>query len=459
MYCMKIGVICDDFTGTASSGVLVAKTGAKTGLFFDAKTLRSFSDLDRLDAAYVSSNSRHLSPEKAKHAVAAAAKALITDGVIFLGKKIDTTLRGGIGFEIDAILDLLGAHYTAVMVTAMPPSKRICVGGYSIINSTILTETFVGTDVMTPIHESYIPNLIRTQTTHSVALINMCNVLKGAKNIAKQLDHAHQSGNRIIIVDAISMEHIDMVAKACVSLDWPVLPVDPGPFTLCLAQRLGLLQSVVHPAAESFKPDRNKPALMIVGSANPETKKQVEKLCEDNNKIAVVSVSPADLIKDVASADREIQIVSEHVIHLIQRCNPPEAIIIETALHSAILDLSKQDDVHNYPHGKSSQLINQGLGKITDMVLQSVGKNKIAGLLLTGGDTMEQVARIIGVECIEALDNIVAQIDVGRIIGKYDGLPLIVKGGFCGYDTVYEDILDRLFLERAKADRSFFRGL
>ena len=63
---------------------------------------------------------------------------------------------------------------------------------------------------------------------------------------------------------------------------------------------------------------------------------------------------------------------------------------------------------------------------------------------------MESVCRTIGVECIQALDNIVAQVDVGRIMGAYEGLPIVVKGGFCGYEDIGIDIVERLLLEASK---------
>ena len=83
-----IGVVTDDFTGTASAGVLVARTGAKTGLFFDADAVKNFKDAKRLDAVYVSSNSRHLSPERAYEEVAMATKELQNMGIKYLSKKI-----------------------------------------------------------------------------------------------------------------------------------------------------------------------------------------------------------------------------------------------------------------------------------------------------------------------------------------------------------------------------------
>ena len=158
-----IGVVTDDFTGTASAGVLVARSEAKTGLFFDAKAVREFREADRLDAIYVSSNSRHLPSCQAYDAVSEATKELKAMGTKYYSKKIDSTLRGGIGHEIDAMLEILGKSYMAVMVTAIPASKRICVGGHSVIDGVILTETCVAEDVKTPVRECYVPNLVEDQ--------------------------------------------------------------------------------------------------------------------------------------------------------------------------------------------------------------------------------------------------------------------------------------------------------
>ena len=114
------------------------------------------------------------------------------------------------------------------------------------------------------------------------------------------------------------------------------------------------------------------------------------------------------------------------------------------------MDLRKEDERYSYEPGTSSRMINTGLATVTELVLDAVGQEKIAGLMLTGGDTMESICRRIGVVCIQALDNIVAQVDVGRIIGKYDGRPVVVKGGFCGYEDVAIDIVDRIFAENAE---------
>lgn len=95
----------------------------------------------------------------------------------------------------------------------------------------------------------------------------------------------------------------------------------------------------------------------------------------------------------------------------------------------------------------SANRINAGLGTIISQVLEQVGKKRIAGLYTTGGDTMVNVCYQLGVECIEVLDYVIAQTDIGRLVGNYEGLPVIGKGGLTGNDHTACDIVDRLFQE------------
>ena len=53
-------------------------------------------------------------------------------------------------------------------------------------------------------------------------------------------------------------------------------------------------------------------------------------------------------------------------------------------------------------------------------------------------------------ECLEVVDYVIAQTDVGRMVGKYAGMPIIGKGGLTGNDNTACDIVDRLFREATR---------
>ena len=116
-----------------------------------------------------------------------------------------------------------------------------------------------------------------------------------------------------------------------------------------------------------------------------------------------------------------------------------------------LLNLDEEDNKRHYAGGMSANRINAGLGMIISQLLEKVGKEKVAGLYTTGGDTMVNVCYQLGVECIEVMDYVIPQTDVGRLVGsKYSGLPVVGKGGLTGNDNTACDIVSRLFRESAR---------
>ena len=441
-----IGAVTDDFTGAASAGMMMAKAQVKTGLFFDSDMVIQTEEAKDLEALYVSSNSRPLPPQEAYARVKKTTEVLKKCGVKYFSKKIDSTLRGGIGYEVDAMLDILGKNTVAIMVAAIPASRRICIGGYSVIDSVILNETSVANDVKTPVTDCYVPGIIGRQTNRNVDLITLDIVQKGVPFLQDALQESRNAGNELIVVDAISMDHIKSIAQACVSLNWDVLAIDPGPFTMELANARGIANDATPAAQDDRTPVQDKTVLIVAGSANPSTKQQMEILFEKEPSARRVSVSPKKLLEDGQEHESEVNRCTQQLHEILSGAEKPKVILVETALHGDILNLQQEDEAHDYPTGGSSQRINTGLAQIADEILKA-HKDQIAGIMLTGGDTMESVCRTIGTTYIQAIDNIVAQVDVGRLSGAYSGMPIVVKGGFCGYDTVGMDIVNRILIE------------
>ena len=137
-------------------------------------------------------------------------------------------------------------------------------------------------------------------------------------------------------------------------------------------------------------------------------------------------------------------------VELLNSADQPRAILFETALHGELLNLDEEDNKRHYAGGMSANRINAGLGSIISRILEICGRDKIAGLYTTGGDTMVNVCYQLGVECIEVMDYVIAQTDIGRLVGSYDGLPIVGKGGLTGNDHTACDIVDRLFREAAR---------
>lgn len=447
-----IGAVADDLTGATTTGVLLARSKARTAVFFNEEAAVKAEGLDDLDAILISSNSRPLPADEAYEKVKSATIALKRMGVKYFSKRIDTTMRGGVGIEIDAMMDQVGEDAVAVVVPAMPQSRRILVGGYSVIDGVALINTPVAQDVRTPVKENYIPRLLEGQTRRKVSLVTLDEVLKGADHIRERLKETRENGAEVIVVDAITIEDVEEIAKACIELNWNVVAVDPGPFTSKLAYYRNLI-SEEEPNIPPEADEQGKTVLIAAGSATPVTKKQMEVLCQDERHVRI-SVDPLLLIEggDVAldEAFRAVHKAQE----LLTSDNPPRAILFETALHGELLNLAEEDKKRSYAQGMSANRINAGLGMIISRLLELCGREKIAGLYTTGGDTMVNVCYQLGVECIEVMDYVIPQTDIGRLVGSYDGLPIVGKGGLTGNDGTACDIVDRLFRESARSQKA-----
>ncbi len=443
-----IGVVADDLTGATTTGVLLARSQARTAVFFNVEAAANAESVERLDAVIISSNSRPLPANEAYEKVKEATGALQQMGVTYFQKRTDTTMRGGIGVEIDAMLDQLSPDTVAVVVPAMPQSRRILVGGYSVIDGVALVNTPVARDVRTPVTENYIPRLIAGQTRRQVGLVTLDHVLGGDRAVKEALAQQRAAGSSVIVVDAITLEDVENIAQACIALNWNVVSVDPGPFTSKLAYHrslIGLEKPNIPPKAD----EKGKTVLIAAGSATPVTKKQMEILCEDSRHVRI-SVDPVALIEGGDTALAEVSEAVRRAAGLLQLGEPPRAILFETALHGGILNLTEEDNKRHYAMGMSADRINAGLGMMIARVLEEAGREKIAGLYTTGGDTMVNVCRQLGVECIEVTDYVIPQTDIGRLVGSYEGLPIVGKGGLTGNDNTACDIVDRLFREAAR---------
>lgn len=444
-----IGAVADDLTGATTTGVLLARSKARTAVFFNEEAAEKTEGIDELDAILISSNSRPFPANEAYDKVKSATIALKKMGVEYFSKRIDTTLRGGVGVEIDAMLDQMKEGTVAVVVPAMPQSRRILVGGYSVIDGVALINTPVAQDVRTPVKENYIPRLLEGQTRRKVGLVTLDKVLAGEEVIEEALAEQKKAGCEVIVVDGITLEDVENIAKACISLRWDVVAVDPGPFTSKLAFYRELI-SAEEPNIPPQADEAGKTVLIAAGSATPVTKKQMEILCQDPRHVRV-SVEPLPLIEGGDVALDEVFKAVNKAAELLESDNQPRAILFETALHGELLNLDEEDNKRHYAGGMSANRINAGLGMIVSQLLEKVGKEKVAGLYTTGGDTMVNVCYQLGVECIEVMDYVIPQTDVGRLVGsKYSGLPVVGKGGLTGNDNTACDIVSRLFRESAR---------
>jgi len=119
---VSLAIIADDLTGAGDTGVQFAKQDLKTTVLFSESQLVP-SNLTG-DVIVVNSDSRAIESEMAYNRVRNIASTLHNGGVKRIFKKIDSTMRGNVGVEIDGVMDE-ASFDVALVVPAFPSSHRI----------------------------------------------------------------------------------------------------------------------------------------------------------------------------------------------------------------------------------------------------------------------------------------------------------------------------------------------
>ncbi|MFP3726056.1 four-carbon acid sugar kinase family protein [Priestia filamentosa] len=443
----KIGIVADDLTGATTVGVLLAKSGISTAAFFDERSLEERTDYQ---AMVLSSDSRHLKKEEAQKRVKLAVRSLKNHGAIYFSKRIDTTMRGGIGFEVDAMLEELDSDTIAIMVPTMPQSNRILVGGYSLIDGVALSKTPVANDVRTPVTETHVPSLMAQQTKQKIGTIPLGDVLLGKEQLKQTLIEKRENKARVIIIDAVTLEDVETIAEAVTELEWNVLAIDPGPFS----ERLAILKDYGSDNEQiidnyTIEQEIKGTVLAVAGSASPITKTQLKALSLESGTYQI-SVDAELLIDKKNQAFLEIHQSTNKAIAALES-QTSRVILLESALNGNVLNLQEKEAYYRLQPGDAARNINTGLGEIVKNLLNN-GIGDIKGIYLTGGDTMVSVLRLLGAKGIELIDYVIPQADLGRIIGgKYDGLIVVGKGGLTGKENTAISIIRRIFEESLKS--------
>ena len=194
-----LGVIADDFTGACDVAVQFKKQGLETVVLTDVDLLGSFKGV--FDVVVVDTETRNFSSEDAYRKVRRAVKILRRNNVKLVYKKIDSTLRGNIGAEINAVMDELKDK--AVIVTpAFPDQKRTVINGQLLVNGIPLEKTEYARDPLSPVSDSRISMLVERQAKKKVGEIPLSRIRKDADFVVEEIQSLIEAGKRIIVADA-----------------------------------------------------------------------------------------------------------------------------------------------------------------------------------------------------------------------------------------------------------------
>ena len=110
-------VIADDVTGANATGVLLKKNGFETYTVLDPAQAKDRAIVGS-ECITIATESRSIPSKEAYDRVRGVLEQLDRENIKLYSKRIDSTLRGNLGSETDAFLDVLGDSYIAAVCRA-----------------------------------------------------------------------------------------------------------------------------------------------------------------------------------------------------------------------------------------------------------------------------------------------------------------------------------------------------
>ena len=405
----KLGIVADDLTGAMDSSGYFAGLGYSTVVVLDP----NYS----CDAAILvtTTNSRAENPEVACERVHRAMHGM-AGRVVY--KKIDSTLRGNIGEELQVVAGAMASEKT-VVAPAFPAVGRTTVKGILLVNEVPVAETQFASDPISPVKESSIPALLEQSMDCQVGLVSIEEIEAGPEALKEIIDDKPE---KTVVCDVTVPAHLNQIARAAALAE--------GHWLLCgsggLARELHvLLAGVPKMGGLQTKKQPAGPALVVVGTRNQVAGSQLTR-AHDELGIPILNLETDKLNTEEILSGRPGRVLKE-VGALIGK---GKSIAISSTFSKYVPDLK------------------QAMAAVMAEIIAGVlATHKFAGIFLSGGDIALEVCRRVQVSAIQVNGEIEPGVPAGELIGgRYQGRRVVTKAG--GFGTEEALVKSIAYLER-----------
>ena len=383
----KLGIVADDLTGAMDTSVQFARRGLPTVIPLVA------GEVPPAEVVAISTDSRG---EPAAQAYRRAREAAQQLSGRLLYKKVDSTVRGHLGVELDAVLDGLECE-RALVAPAFPSAGRTTVDGYHYVHGTLLAESAFARDPLWPARESHLPTLLARQTRRQVRHLPLAVVEQGERAVTGALQ---AEGACIIVADAVIPAHLRTLALALGRAKERWLPCGSAGLAEAWIEALGLARLAA--ASIPWGPVA-APVLVIAGSRHPSTARQLQRAAEGAN---------------LGRVDLDLDDRSDHLAAVFGHLRQGRSVALTTTFSE-------------YRNGQEAATA-QRLARAAVHILAGV---PLAGLVLTGGDVARAVCTALGTKGLRIVGQVQDGVPAAVLMGGLgDGLRVVTKAGGLGDD-------------------------
>jgi uncharacterized protein YgbK (DUF1537 family) len=420
----QLAIVADDLSSATDCGIQVAKTGLRTYVPLFTYKIPERSEL--VDVISVDTDSRNLPSSLAYEEVFKAAKELIGAGFTQVYKSMDSTLRGNVGAEIDAVLDS-SSFDCAVVAPAYPLYGRKTLGGFHFLHDKLINQTEFATDPQCPVVEANLERLLSSQSSRNVGNISLETLRGGAPSVKQRIEELLSGGIELVVFDIEEEADLDRLVETVHEANIRVLWVGSTGLARCMPRAIGA-RAVSGQLGMDGK--RNEPLLLVSGSVSEVTHSQINEMNKKNGGV-LVQLNPFKIIEGGSCARGELD-----------RC---------TLLLLKSIDSGK-DSILHLPFGREninqaqelgwqlgldrnevSKKIMSSLASITTRIL---AEHQVRGLVLTGGDTAKAITKVLNGRAMRILLEVEPGIPLCQLLGPVETLIVTKAGGFGSQDVL-----------------------
>lgn len=422
-----IFIIADDLTGANDTGVQFAKNGYKTSVLILDDKLKNMECKNLHDVLVIDTETREVEENVARDKLAEMLKEIkfeVSENDIVY-KKIDSTLRGNAGAEIEENLKIFKKQF-CLLSPSFPPHQRVTIGGNLIVQDKPLGfSTYIAGNNY-DITGSFIPSILEKQTKLLIGRIDIKEIQKGENNITNLISMLNKEGKEIIVADSSNEKHLKDIISSGMSFGSKVLFAGSAGLANCLAESY----------KKTTKPkinvrDNKSPILIVGGSRNPIMVDQIRHL-KDNLDFAELRI---DIREIYTQRDKKLHQYTEESLEILKKNH--DLIIYTDAPNNEQKAIDKElVEKYKLSYRELENNIKEFLGMLTSNIVKDAS---IRNLILTGGDIAISVYRELGISKLELLGELLPGIPLTSAKFDDNSLNIITKaGGFGKKDTLYD---------------------
>ena len=417
---IKLVIIADDLTGALDTGVQFSKKNISTivtaDLNFNTEEISKDADVIVIDT-----ESRHISAVEAKKRVKSVLSKFDKKKIKFFYKKTDSTLRGNIGSEIEGFMEGLDINEVS-FIPAFPLNKRTVKDGILYVNDVKLSETQFAMDILNPVTDSFIPNIINKQSNINVEI----------KDINTDFPSKIDKEKNIYIFDSQNMEDMENIGK---------ILYDKNKLNYTIGNA-GFAEILTHYIKTDTKKEdiilEDNKVLFVCGSVNITSLKQ----CKYAEKTGYCSdtLNFNDIIlENYKSSDNYINTKE----YFKEKINNNNKFLLKT---SDSEDVIKKAIEYTEKNSISMENLTSNIANSTGQLVSDLIKEQnIRNMIVFGGDTLIGILKNIKCQYIIPVSEIFPGVVFTKAVGKETAINVITKAGGFGEENIIERINE--FLE------------